>query len=261
MDEDDNNLASNRVTITNETIDSAEEAQEDFDDDDDLLDTIEVTVTTDGAPLPRDDNEDIEIINLATNNQQQQHQQQTHQTNANPTTARSATSPHNINTPWPWQNEDGSNAPPPPPLNLSDDHRNWPWDNDETEDDVNFTEPSTSTRANALISAISVISSQGHNAEAAAAAGDEAAGGSSSGSGVVPSYCFDTSSFCYRTRKEVAAFIVAECCSGGPTPDLNHIMDRFFNPSTPIDNPDNISWIRWLIAGGRTISDFVKIGK
>ncbi|KAL9877993.1 ubr3 ubiquitin ligase isoform 2-T2 [Glossina fuscipes fuscipes] len=82
---------------------------------------------------------------------------------------------------------------------------------------------------------------------------------SSCSGGAKPSFCFGTSSSSLRTRKEVAAFINAECCRGGPTPDLNSIMDTLFNPSTLIDNPDNIEWIRWLIAGGRTPQEFVKI--
>ena len=247
MDEDDNNVANSssndRINSVDNIIEQGEEEEEpeeaqeeDFDDDDDLLDTIEVTVTTDGAPLPRDDVEDIEIINLSPN---QQH-----------LTGASAISPTiNINA--------------PPLLNLSEEFQNWPWEtlsnNEETDDAMisgSSSGPSTSTRANALLS---VMSSSAHSGDVSVA--DEAASSSSGGAGAVPSYCFDTSSFCSRTRKEVAALIVAQCCSGGPTPDLNYIMDRFFNPSTPIDNPDNISWIRWLIAGGRTISDFVKIGK
>ncbi|XP_037823094.1 E3 ubiquitin-protein ligase Ubr3-like [Lucilia sericata] len=231
MDEDDNNLDNNRAIISGG---EEEPQEEEFDDDDDLLDTIEVTVTTDGAPLPRDDNEDIEIINLSPQQAEQQQQAAGNLAAANTT-------------------HDNTHAPAL--LNFSEDLHNGPWDRDEIEDSImaqSYVGPSTSSRANALISVIS--SSSANSAEGAAAA-------SSSGGGAVPSYCFDTSSFCSRTRKEVAALIVAECCSGGPTPDLNYIMDRFFNPSTPIDNPDNISWIRWLIAGGRTISDFVKIGK
>lgn len=244
MDEDDNNVINNssseRINSVDNIIQQDEEEgqEEDFDDDDDLLDTIEVTVTTDGAPLPRDDVEDVEIINLTPN--------QEHLTGA------SAISPTN-------------NVNAPPILNLSEEFQNWYWEslsnNEETDEAMisgSSSGPSTSTRANALIS---VMSSSAHSGEGSAV--DEAASNSSGGvgAGAVPSYCFDTSSFCSRTRKEVAALIVAQCCSGGPTPDLNYIMDRFFNPSTPIDNPDNISWIRWLIAGGRTISDFVKIGK
>ncbi|XP_064555346.1 E3 ubiquitin-protein ligase Ubr3 [Drosophila montana] len=77
--------------------------------------------------------------------------------------------------------------------------------------------------------------------------------------GAKPSFFFGTSSFILRSRKEVAALINTECCRGSPTPDLDSIMDTLFNPGTPIDNPDNIEWIRWLIAGGRTPKEFVKI--
>ncbi|XP_017029164.1 E3 ubiquitin-protein ligase Ubr3 isoform X1 [Drosophila kikkawai] len=103
---------------------------------------------------------------------------------------------------------------------------------------------------------------------ASAAAGGAAAAGSGTGSGsgapggdagAKASFFFGASSFSLRSRKEVAALINTECCRGGPTPDLDSIMDTLFNPGTPIDNPDNIEWIRWLIAGGRTPQEFVKI--
>ncbi|XP_002067371.3 E3 ubiquitin-protein ligase Ubr3 [Drosophila willistoni] len=82
---------------------------------------------------------------------------------------------------------------------------------------------------------------------------------SNSGSGAKPSFFFGASSFSLRSRKEVAALINTECCRGNGTPDLDSIMDTLFNPGTAIDNPDNIEWIRWLIAGGRTPQEFVKI--
>lgn len=139
--------------------------------------------------------------------------------------------------------------------NLRPDLVDFNWDaisNEETDDAMNtgpILLPSTSARASS--------SSATQNDEAASGSSGS---GSGSGGGAIPSYCFDNP-FRLRTRKEVAALINAECCRGGPTPDLNYIMDRFFNPSTPIDNPDNISWIRFLIAGGRTIKEFVKISK
>ncbi|XP_067642366.1 E3 ubiquitin-protein ligase Ubr3 isoform X2 [Eurosta solidaginis] len=78
--------------------------------------------------------------------------------------------------------------------------------------------------------------------------------------GAKPSFFFGTSSsFSLRSRKEVAALINVECCRGTTTPELDAVMDKLFNPGTPIDNADNIEWIRWLIAGGRTPQEFVKI--
>ncbi|XP_039960513.1 E3 ubiquitin-protein ligase Ubr3 isoform X1 [Bactrocera tryoni] len=78
--------------------------------------------------------------------------------------------------------------------------------------------------------------------------------------GAKPSFFFGTStSFSLRSRKEVAALINAECCRSEKTPELDAIVDKLFNPGTPIDNADNIEWIRWLIAGGRTPQEFVRI--
>ncbi|XP_037934520.1 E3 ubiquitin-protein ligase Ubr3 [Teleopsis dalmanni] len=77
--------------------------------------------------------------------------------------------------------------------------------------------------------------------------------------GAKPSFCFGISSFSLRSRKEVAALVNGECCRGGPTPDLDSLMNTLFNANTAIDNPNNIEWVRWLIAGGRTPQEFVKI--
>ncbi|KAH8396030.1 hypothetical protein KR222_001911 [Zaprionus bogoriensis] len=95
--------------------------------------------------------------------------------------------------------------------------------------------------------------------EANSDASATAAAAAAAAAGAKPSFFFGTSSFILRSRKEVAALINTECCRGGPTPDLDSIMDTLFNSGTPIDNPDNIEWIRWLIAGGRTPKEFVKI--
>lgn len=64
-----------------------------------------------------------------------------------------------------------------------------------------------------------------------------------------------------RRRKEISALINEECCRGGPTIELDTIMYALFHPERPIDYIANIEWVRWLIAGGRTPYDFVKIGK
>lgn len=101
----------------------------------------------------------------------------------------------------------------------------------------------------------------GSGAASTGGSGGNNSGASTGDSGAKPSFFFGTSSFSLRSRKEVAALINTECCRGSPTPDLDSIMDTLFNPGTPIDNPDNIEWIRWLIAGGRTPQEFVKIGK
>lgn len=221
MDEDENNLA------TNSPRENAEETHAAFEDDDALLDTIEVTVTTDGAPLTR--TEDIEIINLAGSFPDSAVPSNQNQANENSPTGNVNVSPQN---------------------NTNDSLHSWSWENEEIDDAANLSTSNAVMRAHAFFSA---MLSSSNAVEGAASSSDHA--------GALPSYCFDISSVCARTRKDVAAIIVAECCSGGPTPDLNYIMERFFNPSIPIDNPDNISWIRWLIAGGRTISNFVKIGK
>ncbi|XP_073830136.1 ubr3 ubiquitin ligase [Musca autumnalis] len=315
MDEDENNLRrGNSITNTNDQggAEVATNSDLDFDDDDDLLDTIEVTVTTDGAPMPRDETDEFEIINLtspaslvnnlvtslaaaaanatAAGDRQVQATPLTtgtsvifsnapnYRTNRNTATGGQGTSAvgggatirsnsnqdHtlNLSVPWNYQNNaaaggtttastgvtaSASGATTNPQFEVM--HWSGDYDtmsNDDMDEAAATSERATNLSANADGSGIDDF-------------GLGSADSDSGAGGAVPSFFFDSSSFRSRTRKEVAALINAECCRGGPTPDLDYIMDRFFNPSTPIDNPDNISWIRWLIAGGRTIREFVKI--
>ncbi|XP_055914152.1 E3 ubiquitin-protein ligase Ubr3 isoform X3 [Eupeodes corollae] len=62
----------------------------------------------------------------------------------------------------------------------------------------------------------------------------------------------------YKRQHEIGALVNVECCRNGPTPDLDAIMYHLFSPKEPIDNTDKMDWIRWLIAGGRTLEEFVK---
>lgn len=64
-----------------------------------------------------------------------------------------------------------------------------------------------------------------------------------------------------RGRKEASSYISAECSRGGPTPELDAVMDYLFDPEQPIDNSNSIEWVRWLISGGRTPDDFASIGE
>ncbi|XP_016997606.2 E3 ubiquitin-protein ligase Ubr3 isoform X2 [Drosophila takahashii] len=107
--------------------------------------------------------------------------------------------------------------------------------------------------------ATAAAASSSESGAAGASGGASGPGAAASDAGAKPSFFFGASSFSLRSRKEVAALINTECCRGSPTPDLDSIMDTLFNPGTPIDNLDNIEWIRWLIAGGRTPQEFVKI--
>lgn len=58
-----------------------------------------------------------------------------------------------------------------------------------------------------------------------------------------------------------AAFINAECVKGPPFEHLECLLDVILNPNKKIDDTENIDWCKWLIAGGRTPTDFAAIGK
>lgn len=60
--------------------------------------------------------------------------------------------------------------------------------------------------------------------------------------------------------RDGSAFINNECVKG-KTEYLNCVLDVILNPEENIDNPSNINWCKWLIAGGRTPDDFATIGE
>lgn len=346
MDEDENNLSNTGDTTSNNSrhqsartadtevgtnaaaaaVDLSTEGPNstdvDFDDDEDLLDTIEVTVTTDGAPLTVDDSDDLEIINLssptslvnnlvtslaaAANATAQANNERppprspgaqermlsvggnlaTWNYENNPNTAVAARGVEGVSrTTWPANLNSSTSTVRVANSQVSAGNVTaWHYGNNTN---VTVTSPSahagggTSRNANSPSpnahhltwgdydamsndemdepTAIASLSERATDLSSGDATSEDASLGAAGGA--VPSFSFDSSSLHSGTRKEVAALINAECCRGGPTPDLDYIMDLFFNPSTPIDNPDNISWIRSLIAGGRSIREFVKIGK
>lgn len=246
--------ATSAATLIDADIAAAVAYEED--DDVDLLDTIEVTVTTDGVPIPRDDADGMDIsVSPGVSNVSDlvaafAAARNALQANANTT----------INFNVPNSANAAGDAGSQPLVNLRDDLLNWDWDNisNDDQDDANngSAAASPSAAGSHLVRAAELGSAAG-SSDGFNPSNDNAGGCG----GAVPGFFYDSSSFRSRTRKEIAALVNAECCGGGPTPQLDYIMNTFFNPSTAIDNPDNISWIRWLIAGGRTIREFVKIGK
>lgn len=62
-------------------------------------------------------------------------------------------------------------------------------------------------------------------------------------------------------KRSGAAFINAECIKGPPYQHLDSLLDVILNPNEKIDDAETIDWCKWLIAGGRTPTDFAAIGK
>lgn len=62
-------------------------------------------------------------------------------------------------------------------------------------------------------------------------------------------------------KRSGAAFINAECMAGLPYLHLNSLLDVILDPNEKIDDAKTIDWCKWLIAGGRTPTEFASIGE
>lgn len=62
-------------------------------------------------------------------------------------------------------------------------------------------------------------------------------------------------------KRSGAAFINAECMAGPPYLHLDSLLDIILDPNAKIDDTQTIDWCKWLIAGGRTPTEFASIGE
>lgn len=62
-------------------------------------------------------------------------------------------------------------------------------------------------------------------------------------------------------KRSGAAFINAECMDGPPYLHLDSMLDVILDPNEKIDDTKAIDWCKWLIAGGRTPTEFASIGE
>lgn len=63
-------------------------------------------------------------------------------------------------------------------------------------------------------------------------------------------------------KRSGAAFINAECMAGPPPYlHLDSLLDVILDPNEKIDDAKTIDWCKWLIAGGRTPTEFASIGE
>lgn len=48
--------------------------------------------------------------------------------------------------------------------------------------------------------------------------------------------------------------------NGKPSENLSALLRTILDPDSQIDDTENIDWIKWIIAGGRTLTDFAATG-
>lgn len=66
-----------------------------------------------------------------------------------------------------------------------------------------------------------------------------------------------------KGKRGAAAFINDEMkySNGQPSENLSALLRTILDPDSQIDDTENIDWCKWIIAGGRTLSDFAATGK
>lgn len=64
-----------------------------------------------------------------------------------------------------------------------------------------------------------------------------------------------------RGKQKVAHEIYTELLAKGHSSDLDVIIDELLDLDTRIDDSENIDWCRWLIAGGKTPTEFIQTGE
>ncbi|XP_035688806.1 E3 ubiquitin-protein ligase UBR3-like [Branchiostoma floridae] len=68
-----------------------------------------------------------------------------------------------------------------------------------------------------------------------------------------------------RGKRRTAAYLKAFLSSDSETSrlqghqDLHNLLEHFLSPERSIDDPENLEWLQWLVAGGDTPEDFAKI--
>uniref|UniRef100_A0A336MVN7 CSON008050 protein n=1 Tax=Culicoides sonorensis TaxID=179676 RepID=A0A336MVN7_CULSO len=64
-----------------------------------------------------------------------------------------------------------------------------------------------------------------------------------------------------RGKQKAAHKIYTELLANRHSSDLDVIIDDLLDLDKLIDDTDNIDWCRWLIAGGKTPSEFIQTGE
>jgi hypothetical protein len=65
-----------------------------------------------------------------------------------------------------------------------------------------------------------------------------------------------------KGKRATASIIHSECsANNGQSESLEIMLDDLLGPEKEIHDSDNIEWCKWLIAGGKSPSEFSSIGK
>lgn len=66
-----------------------------------------------------------------------------------------------------------------------------------------------------------------------------------------------------RGKRDAAATIFTELADGGQghSPSLDVLIDDLLDLDKLVDDSEIIDWLRWLIAGGKSPTEFTSIGK
>lgn len=64
-----------------------------------------------------------------------------------------------------------------------------------------------------------------------------------------------------KYKREAALKIQSECSENGYSETLNTLLEDLLSTDKPIDDPETIDWCKWLIAGGRLLSEFSAVGR
>ena len=72
---------------------------------------------------------------------------------------------------------------------------------------------------------------------------------------------FPSSALKQKGKRATGALIHSECsANNGQSPHMEAMLDDLLNPEMEIYCSDNIDWIKWLIAGGKSPTEFSSIG-
>lgn len=64
-----------------------------------------------------------------------------------------------------------------------------------------------------------------------------------------------------KGKRATANLIQSECSANGTSENLTAMLDDLLSPDKDIYDSDNIEWCKWIIAGGKSPSEFSSIGK
>lgn len=62
-------------------------------------------------------------------------------------------------------------------------------------------------------------------------------------------------------KRGAALYVQSECNRTTDPQALKELLHTLLNPHKPIDELETVDWIKWLIAGGKTPTEFASLGK